>query len=274
MKYITTVFIACLCVLLFYNCKSRTEEQSTSTDLALTDSTSSSQHVENESLFPPIDFIRYEGASNDEVYHALITFPPLEPVYAAAAKSIAFEDSIAHERNADALTEPGDSLLVRPLRSRAYDIIMAYKRQAESGFPATTSLPQLLQLDRAIQPADSSHLLLPDANSTWLSHGNFFFLGGAPFIQKPYTEKDTIYTNPAGKPEARFISDVSENGKYAITSLLHFKKEGVRIRFGPPLRFYFGNTWEAGGIGSVIHEFVNRIPVLFLTENGFVRHRD
>jgi hypothetical protein len=268
MNRITTAIVAASCLLALYNCKPRTDEQSASADSMQADAP---LPAAQESETPHRNYpIHYQGAEQNDVYQTLTTFTPLQAVYAAAERSINFEDSIINTREGVIFSGPEDSLLALPLRNKAYDAIMDYKRQAESGLPSSTAPPHLLKLRRVPDAEDSSSLLLPEATSSFLSSANFFFLGGAPFIYKPYSEKDTIYTDPSGRPETRFKSLTTENGIFALTSLAHFKREAVRVRFGPKLDFYNGHSWHAKGIGSITHEFVHRIPVLFLTENGFV----
>jgi len=275
MKYFITAFAAGICLLACNGRKVQTEAQTTSTDTALitdnnTPATSDIPPAERDPTLPLPGLIQYQGPEENSTFQALITFSPLQPVYAATERSISFEDSIKRARNAETLTEPGDSLLVLPPRLRAYDVIMAYKRQAESGFSSSGPLPRLVDLKRTTSTDDSTYRMLPQAKSTWLSSGNFFFVGGAPFMDIPYTDKDTIYTDPSGRPETRFVSTITENANYAMASLLYARKERIRIRFGQPLMFYYGDTWHARGIGRIIHEFAQRIPAFFLTENGAI----
>ena len=52
--------------------------------------------------------------------------------------------------------------------------------------------------------------------------------------------------------------------------MFYFKRIGAHVTFGPPLNSYDGPGHEVNGIGSLIHEFDNRIPAFFLTEKGIV----
>jgi hypothetical protein len=131
--------------------------------------------------------------------------------------------------------------------------------------------PGLLELPRTTEVVDSSSHFLPEAKpSDFLSPGNFFFLGGAPFISRLQPEDNSTFTDSQGKPEMRFSSTITENGNYLFHSVHHFKNGPIDIQYGPPLYSHEMGPQEVRGIGSLIHKFVQRIPVFFITETGLV----
>jgi len=133
------------------------------------------------------------------------------------------------------------------------------------------TIPKLTQLTRNHTPKDSSiHLLPRPAKSNFFSRANFFFLVGAPFIDKIEAENKKVFEDAQGNPELRFESSVTENTLYLLSSVYAIKNGPVKISYGPPLSSYESGPQEVHGIGSLIHEFTNRIPVLFLTEAGLV----
>jgi hypothetical protein len=133
------------------------------------------------------------------------------------------------------------------------------------------NIPNLLQLKRTLDPADPLLKILPTAgDSKFLSKENFFFLGGAPFIFKIQEENNSTFTAPNGNPETRYQSQISENANYFLNSIYNYKNIPTDITFGPPLRSYEMGPQEVSGIGTLIHNFKQRIPAIFLTEYGTV----
>jgi hypothetical protein len=218
--------------------------------------------------------IVYGGAERDETRLALENFSPFTQIVSLARKSIVTKDSVEMMRLSSAITFK-DSLVFLPSEMVAYQAILAYKKLMASGPRLQGNCPSLLQLNRTTNDRDSSFALLPAVNeSKFLAHGNFFFFGGAPFIHQFRKDDNTVYTDPRGNPEVRFESFTTENGNYFLNSFYHFRNEAANITFGPPLESYYDGDgmgpWEVNGIGSLTHNFVNRIPVFFLTEDGLV----
>ena len=215
--------------------------------------------------------IRYNGAEDDTVARSLSAFTPVMKIQALAALAIHIKDSIENVRGTKELTKRKDSLLFLPYENRAHQAILAYKQLMSADPPALSFNGGLLQLSRIPLPGDSSFSVLPKAGkSAFLAHGNFFFLGGAPFIHKLQPEDKTVYTDAQGNAETRFNSDVPENTMYLLNAIYHLKKEPLNISFGGPLQSYDSGPQDIKGIGSLVHEFTNRVPVFFLTESGVV----
>jgi hypothetical protein len=54
---------------------------------------------------------------------------------------------------------------------------------------------------------------------------------------------------------------------------MQFRRPRLKIGFGGPVGTYDGPPDEVKGIGSIIHSFVDEIPVFYLMESGVVRGR-
>ncbi len=131
--------------------------------------------------------------------------------------------------------------------------------------------PSLLELTRTTLPNDSSSHHLPEiAASDFLSHGNFFFLGGAPFIYRMSEGETDVFKDANGNPEIRFVSNVSENTGYFPHSVFQFTNSKVTIDYGLPLGSYDYGPQHIRGIGSLIHTFDREVPAFFITEKGLV----
>jgi hypothetical protein len=215
--------------------------------------------------------VDYSGAVTDSAEIALRTFAPLATVLAAAEKSIHIKDSLEAERHSQELNDPKDSIVFVPFEHKAYQALITYKQGMEAGFSLQEQKQGLLALTRPVGASDSTAEILPKVqSSTLLADGNFFFLGGSPFIERLQPEDNGTYTDPAGKPEVRFSTSITENANYLLTALYRMRKQQVKITFGPPLRSYDYGPQEVNGIGSIIHTFTQRIPVFFLTDKGLV----
>ncbi len=260
-----------IAMLLFGNCKPK-EHSAASTGLPTQPDSTLSLPEEDAAPLPKVNnIIQYAGATDSEIKIALQTFSPFTPIHSLAHQAIEIKDSLEMLRGTQQLTDPNDSLIFRPYEIKAYQAILAYKERMTSGPVLKDYCPSILKLDRSAEPNDSSSMVLPKVEaSAFLSHGNFFFLGGAPFIYKLQTDNNTIYTDPQGNAETRFGSSTTENGNFLLSSFYHFKNVPINITFGPPLDSYDSGPQEVNGIGSLIHTFVNRIPVFFLTEDGLV----
>ncbi len=264
------IFTIVLCGLTFESCKPK-EPKDPSTSMSSQSDSISSQPEEETQPLKANNIIAYGGASNPEVSVALETFSPFTLIQTLASRSIEIKDSLEMVRETQSLTDPKDSLIFMPYETEAHLAILEYRRLMASGPVLKDLCPSLIEINRITEANDSSFNILPPAEkSKFLSHGSFFFLGGAPFIDKIRTDDNTVYTDPQGKPETRFVSSVPENASYLLNSIYHFKNGPINITFGPPLNSYDNGPKEVNGIGSLCHNFINRMPVFFLTENGVV----
>ena len=269
MKYPVTLITSVICLLTLTCCRSKTD---TETQIAAADlSDSLVNEVTDSNPVSANVNIEYTGAANDSTRMAMETFSPLLDIYTYARRAIYIRDSIEVIRGTQELSDLQDSLVFATDEIKAYEAILAYKKMMQSGTALREPCPKLIQLNRVTDPADSSSTVLPPAkDSQFLADGNFFFLGGRPFIYKMSPEDNAVYTSPEGKPETRFECSVTENTNFLLKSIYHARHPQMNIAFGPPLGSYDSGPQEVNGIGSLIHEFTNRIPVYFLTGNGAV----
>ena len=276
-----TLLLICL-VIQCSSCTQRSSNGEVVTDTTSTESTSAPED------FPATDgedaddpgggrIIGYEGTAKNDVRKELENFSPLTPVLSAASQCIAIKDSLEMvRRNADGnyvdkLTDPADSVVFRPLEIKAWQAIQEYKTWVAAGPSLKEQCPSLLAVDRVVSPEDKSAARLPEAGqSQFLSHGKFFFLGGAPFITEVMRDDGTPFMNAQGKPEKHYASILNENGNYLLNSVYHFDSPRMNVTFGEPLRSYDEGPQEVNGVGSLIHEFLDPVFVFFLTENGVV----
>ncbi len=217
--------------------------------------------------------IQYNGATDDRNKKALETFLPFSSLPALASRAIRVRDSIEVVRESQPLTDPQDSLLFMPYVNKAYEAILAYQKLMAAGPVLTDYCPGLLQLDRSTQSGDQSFRVLPKTEkSNLFSQGDFFFLGGAPFLTKRSQSDTAVFVDSQGNPETRFESSLTENGNYLLSSIYHSTNAAIptKVTFGPPLNSYDSGPQDVNGVGSLIHTFVTRIPAFFLTEKGLV----
>lgn len=258
-------------------------EQKSNTDIKLVDVTPDSVVTENtqkasseENIYAERhELVRFLGTADDDVRTTLRSLPAFDHVYAVVEKYVVIQDSLesALQLWGQSLTDPKDTALVFPYKEKAYQAIIDYKKQmALAPSVAQNNFPTLLNLTRVPEPDDSSKYILPDAKpSNLLSAGNFFFLGGFPFLSKLSPRDDSnIFTDQQGKPETRFGLSLQENTSYLLNSVTHAKPTAIDITYGPPLYTYEMGNVEVYGIGSLIHNFVGRIPAFFITESGLV----
>jgi hypothetical protein len=120
---------------------------------------------------------------------------------------------------------------------------------------------------------DSTFAFLPELQASFFSNGNFFFVGGAPFIEQ-HIEYDTatnqqiIFKDANQKSEQRFRIHDTENRYHILKSIMHYKKPKVSIDFGGPVYMSDLPADDVRGIGSVKHNFGKEVPVFFLMDSG------
>jgi hypothetical protein len=253
--------------ILVWGCSQKATEEKLSSQ---TDSTLQSSE-EKASLDLENELFKYNGTEENELSKALENFVPLTSIRSLAEKCIWVKDSLERLRQSESLTDPTDSLIFMPYQSAAYEAILEYQKLMLAGPKITTNVPSLLQLKRVLDPSDPANTILPAASeSKFLAQGKFFFLGGFPYISTVRDESNTIFTDPKGNPESRYQIITTENSNYILNSIYQHKATPTNITFGPPLNSYDSGPQEVNGIGSLIHNFVTRIPAFFLTENGII----
>ncbi len=267
MKHRITLSLSILCLFILSCCKPKTDHADQTItvppDSAITEVGSNVPSSVNVK-------IGYEGAANDSIRIAMETFQPLLDIYTLAKRAIYTRDSLEMIRDTQEL-DLQDSLVFAPFEMKAYEAIVTYKKLMQAGTITHEACPKLIQLNRVTRADDSSFHVLPAAGaSQLLADGNFFFLGGRPFIYKLSPEDNAVYTSPDGKPETRFECSVTENTNFLFKSIYHVRQPKTAIRFGGPLMSYKSGPQEVNSVGSIIHEFTDRIPVYFLTVNGAV----
>jgi hypothetical protein len=264
-------------------CKSESEKTSTS-DSRPTEVVTNEPVIEEDNLEEytdeeevdgfdaPKGIIKYEGVVKDENENKLRTFHRLQHVLTLAQSAMRMRDSIFYARGSGLVGGPvDDSIRATSLFNDAWRAIDEYKQVMRSGATFDNAIPGLVDLTRMTSAEDSSENYLPDAGkSSLLSNGEYFFLGGAPFIGSVQTDEGGAFESPDGKLEMRFASSLSENANYILNFLLHKKNLPVEIGYGPPLEMYDGWSRDIRGIGSIIHIFKERVPVTFLTTKAAI----
>jgi hypothetical protein len=216
-------------------------------------------------------YIEYDVTGETNIKTGLESFPPLAAIQGLVNRAIQVKDSIRTLRNSYELDDPKDKEIFKPYDAAAYKEIVTYQKRMLKGPRLSGKLPSLLQFPRSISPDDSAHLKLPKVKSSQLfSGGDFCFLGGSPFLYKVDPDEAASFIDPTGKPESRYATNRTENGNFLLTSIYHYKNIPTKVSFGPPLNSYDKGPHEVNGIGSLIHTFIDRLPVLFLTESGLV----
>ena len=252
--------------------KSKPKEQK-ETSVEQTDSLTTQPQEATQLPETSSSFVQYNGASDDEIKRKLETFSPLTEILTLASRAIGIKDSLLsqHANEQNPVIPAKDSSQFAQQEARTYKAIVSYKQMMLHGPSVKDLCPSLMQLTRDAAPGDSSTGILPQAGrSQFFSQGNFFFIGGAPFIEKLQPSDNATFTDAEGKPETRFETNITENANYLLNSIYHSKNLPTEIVFGPPLHNYYGWSREIRGIGSLIHRFTNRVSVFFLTEEGIV----
>ncbi len=255
-------------VLLLMRCRPKEPQTVATQPISFDSAQSKTDEIE---VLEGMNIIQYTGFADNELKDKLETFLPFKSVQDLAYKSIHIKDSIEMIRQTQDLKDPTDSLIFRPYAVRAYQAILSYTNLMKTGPVFKDDFPSLIKLDRTTGSRDSTSKILPEVEvSKFFADRNFFFLGGAPFIEKLTPEDNAVYYDPLGNPETRFQGTVTENCKFLMNSIYYHKQFHVKITYGPPLSSYDSGPQEVDGIGSLTHEFVDRIPVIFITELGLV----
>ncbi|HZY78209.1 MAG TPA: hypothetical protein VFE50_01705 [Cyclobacteriaceae bacterium] len=255
--------IASLCLIVAIACKQPATDETTASDSSLYETdTLAAAYDDDEAMREIID---YYGSIDTDIELALATYTPLDQVLTTARKAIYFKDSIEMARQTIDLTDPEDSALFMPNINKAYEAILSYQQAMKSGIKVNDQAPKLIDILRTPGASDKTSEILPTAdNSNYLSHGNFFFMGGAPFIQK----LEGTFEALDGSAEVRFGTSETENANYLFNSIAHQFGGASFVTFGPELDSYESGPQDIKGIGSLIHSFIDRIPVYFITEQG------
>jgi hypothetical protein len=261
MKYTpVTVGLGLSLILLFSCSKPAADEDQTSGDtLAIDESSMNSEAVQAEPLVA--DIVDYYISIDEDVEIELASFKPLEELLTLTRETIYFKDSVGFARAEKGV--PRDSTVYMSRVDAAYDRILVYQKSMKAGIKLSGSLPMLSDPTRAAGEADKTADYLPTALPSLFSNGHFFFLGGAPFIER----KEGAFSGPGGKPESHYGTSITENANYFFNSIYHETAGPVTVTFGPALNTY-ESVHEIKGIGSLIHTFHERIPVFFITEKG------
>jgi len=269
-KFSFPILVIIASALLLESCK-RGDKNETKQDTTLIESGASAEAqtpMEDQPMAKSL--IEYAGTAENEVRARLQTFAPFANISAIVEKSISIKDSFTIKNNMKADFTAKDSLGFRPYEIKAYAAILQYKKLLAAG-SSPGKCPSLLDLTRTMAEGDSSFQRLPKAKpSKFFSSGNFFFVGGAPFMMEEQSENSPTFKDAVGNPEVRFINNDTENGLYILNSLYHFKKNAMDVTFGQPLQSYYEFLRDVNGVGSLKHNFTERIPVYFITESGVV----
>ncbi|HMJ71433.1 MAG TPA: hypothetical protein VK508_21200 [Cyclobacteriaceae bacterium] len=262
-----------LSLLIFFSCSKPPAESETagetevatdtiSLDDAVSDVVDDDSQEDLEALRGNID---YWGSVDDSVEVALASFTPLEDIFKVSRKAFSYRDSIS-ENSSEGMSAK-DSTAFGQRSKKAYAAIVAYQQAMKAGVKLNDRLPKLTDIVRTPGEKDKTSEILPAAGkSDFLSNGNFFFLGGAPYASR----HEEVVQGPNGKPENRYGITGTENANYFFNSVFHQTGGSVDLTFGPPLSSYYGYPVEINGVGSLIHKFAQRAPAFFITERGLV----
>jgi hypothetical protein len=211
-------------------------------------------------LHEVIDYVGQENNFRDPSY----AFEPFAKLSALVTNFISHKDSL---RQSTGAFEKQERVV--------HAAIMNYKRDVESGKYHGDNGGSLLDLPRALGSKDSSFAFLPEARPSFFRNSDFFFLGGAPFVQQhivydTVTHQEKFFYGADGKPELYLKVTDTENKYHLLKSIMRVKRPRVKVDFGGAVNVYDGPPDDVKGIGSVIHNFVDELPVFFLMENGIV----
>lgn len=226
---------------------------------------------------PPVDSVTIpepEVQATFDIYNSISneqgSAPSIYAICSMAEQVIRLKDSLEIIRGTQELTEPEDSLVFAPAEAQVYNAILAYKKILMSGVQLPGLAPGIVR-DEPVVDKLSLKLLPKIDSSQLLADKKFFFLGGGPFVSRITPPDGTdVFKSPDGKPETRFFCTVNDNVKYFFDAMLHLRSSKINLVFGPPLSSYEMGPQEVKGIGSLIHEFADRLPVMFITKKGIL----
>lgn len=251
----TSVFV--LFLLILFSCKPKGAREVSSTSQA--DSSLTSNAAEAKEIFV-----------FDSISNAQEKAPSLRTICYLASKIMELKDSLRGVRQSPNLTDPNDSLVFSKIENLGYQAIIKYQQLLSTGIQFKGNMPSLVN-SAPIKDTLSLRVLPKLTNSGFLVDKHFFFLGGGPFLYRVKSDDgNSTFKDPNGNPEILFSCNVNENTKFLFDAILNLKNTRINVTFGPPLHSYFWGTKDVKGIGSLNHEFAERIPVQFLTEDGIV----
>ncbi len=191
-----------------------------------------------------------------------------------------FDASDYRNEYPDSVNTRGDSIRNEweKLQEITYELIQSYKQDLSSGKRVPDIQPIMLLGNGVVDSLSIAKLPQVDS-STFLEDHEFFFLGAGPFLQKSWDESDTtVYQDLSGKPEVRFMNEISGNIVRVMRMLRSFENVSITTLDGEPISVGHHEEdcpWEKSvkGIGSLIHVLDNNFPVYFITEKGLVKGR-
>lgn len=246
-----------LCLLLILSCKPKGDKERVSS-------------LQKDSTLQEQINLSQSRAAYDSIRSERGSAPSLSTICSLAAKIIKLKDSIEEVRKTTELTDPMDSLIFSSLEMKGYHAILSYKRLLMFGVQLPGDMPNIIRHEQ-ISDRLSLDLLPKVEKSGFLVDKHFFFLGGGPFLTRVNSEDgNAIFNDSTDNPEIRFKCAVNENTKFILDAILHSKRIRMNILYGSPLYSYYTGQHEVKGIGSIIHEPFDSIPVFFLTEEGVV----
>jgi hypothetical protein len=240
-------------LLLFCVCCKPAPESASNTDSLVVDSTDT---YETNMDAPPDHVVI--SFSRDFVTD--YTFEPFKKVYDASRVMAQWQSSMDHP---DGLSH-SDSVSMDSAMNKAYDLILQYKDEMKSG--VTTPKQKGLVEPGTLANDDESFDILPESTSKSLNNGDFTFLGAAPF----FSQDPELYKDASGNPETHYYTDMPANAAFFLNYIYSRSPGSIDITYGPPIYMYGGDQMHVKEIGSLKHNFQNRIPVTFMTTEGSV----
>jgi hypothetical protein len=244
-----------LFLIMLFSCRNKTREVTTS--IPSVDTLITKQLAENNQ----------NDKSKLDQQDILVT---LDSIFSLASVVVESKNQIKYNKHIDFISDPNDSLIFSEVENKTFKVILEYKKKLLSGVKIKGELPGITHF-KAQNDTLAFKILQEVKPSLFQNDKSFYFLGGGPFLKEYETEKgEFIFQDPDGNPELRYYCTINDNTKYILNAVLHLRKERINLLFGPPLDSYDTGPVDVKGIGSLIHEFVYRIPVLFLTEEGII----
>ena len=198
--------------------------------------------------------------------------PLLSTICSLASLSVSCKDQLEWKKGFSGLTETEDSLVFGPIEDSAYQAIMEYKRLLALGAPLPGSMPKLIG-EIPFSDTDFQQFLPYAVTSFITDKEKFFFLGGGYFLSHLPSDEAEVFKDPQGNREVRYACWINRNTEYILDVVRRLYPGRINISFGPPLDSYESGPIEVKGIGSLLHEFLDPVPVFFLTQSGMVPAR-